>query len=100
MNRPSPPDENQPSRSPMKATLNGAIRHTRRVIVAVVGGTVLLLGVVMIVTPGPALVLIPLGLAILAAEFAWARYLLRRVREQFPNRRKKEPSKEEKDPEQ
>jgi hypothetical protein len=40
----------------------------------------------MIVTPGPALVLVPLGLAILAIEFAWARRVLRRVREKFPAR--------------
>lgn len=46
---------------------------TTRVVVAVVGGLVTAVGVVMIVTPGPAFVLIPLGLAILATEFHWAR---------------------------
>lgn len=40
---------------------------------AVVGGTVLALGVVCIVLPGPAFLVIPAGLAILAIEFAWAR---------------------------
>jgi len=74
------------SPGPVQATLNGAIRHARRVVVAVVGGTVLLVGVVMIVTPGPAVVMIPLGLAILAVEFAWARRLLNRVREKFADR--------------
>ncbi|QNN52503.1 PGPGW domain-containing protein [Nocardioides mesophilus] len=44
-----------------------------KTVVAVVGGLVTLAGVVMIVTPGPAFVLIPLGLAILATEFAFAR---------------------------
>jgi tellurite resistance protein TerC len=34
----------------------------------------------MIVAPGPAVVLIPVGLAILGLEFAWARLWLRRLR--------------------
>ena len=49
----------------------------RKAIVAVVGFTVVLIGVVMVVTPGPALVVIPLGLAILATEFVWAKRLLK-----------------------
>lgn len=53
----------------------------RKAIVAVVGFTVLLIGVAMIVTPGPAIVVIPLGLAILATEFVWAHRLLERARE-------------------
>ena len=53
----------------------------KRIVIAVVGATVLLLGVIMIVTPGPAFVLIPVGLAILSIEFAWARRWLRKVRE-------------------
>jgi len=52
----------------------------RRIAIAAVGATLLLLGVVMIVTPGPALVVIPIGLAVLSIEFAWARLWLRRVR--------------------
>jgi uncharacterized protein (TIGR02611 family) len=55
----------------------------RRVVVTVVGTTVLLLGVVMLVTPGPGLIVIPLGLAILSLEFAWARHWLRKVREKI-----------------
>jgi tellurite resistance protein TerC len=51
-------------------------RTARRVVIVVVGGTVMLLGVVMIVTPGPGLLAIFLGLAILATEFVWARRLL------------------------
>ena len=52
----------------------------RKAIVAVVGTTVVLLGVVMVVTPGPALLVIPLGLAILATEFVWAQRLLKWAR--------------------
>jgi uncharacterized protein (TIGR02611 family) len=56
--------------------------------VAVVGSTVLLLGIAMIVLPGPALLLIPLGLAILATEFLWARRLLRQARDRLRGRPK------------
>jgi tellurite resistance protein TerC len=56
-------------------------RWARRVAVALVGGTVLAFGVALIVLPGPALVVIPVGLAILGLEFAWARSWLRRVKE-------------------
>jgi tellurite resistance protein TerC len=56
-------------------------RWARRIAVAVVGGTVLAIGVALIVLPGPALVVIPLGLAILGLEFAWARAWLRKVKD-------------------
>jgi uncharacterized protein (TIGR02611 family) len=52
----------------------------RRVIVSVVGATVLLIGIALLVLPGPAFVVIPIGLAILATEYAWARRWLRKVR--------------------
>jgi uncharacterized protein (TIGR02611 family) len=57
------------------------IKVVRRVIVSVVGITVLLIGVALLVLPGPAFVLIPVGLAILATEYAWARRWLRKVRQ-------------------
>ena len=50
----------------------------RKVVYSILGVTVLLIGVVMIVLPGPAVIVIPLGLAILAGEYAWARRVLRR----------------------
>jgi tellurite resistance protein TerC len=56
------------------------IRAARRVVVAVVGLTVLVVGLGLLVLPGPAFVVIPVGLAILAVEFEWARRLLRRAR--------------------
>ncbi len=52
----------------------------RKLIYTVLGLTVLLIGVAMIVLPGPAVVVIPIGLAILASEFAWARRIIRRGR--------------------
>jgi len=61
-----------------------SLRTARRVVVGVVGATVLLVGVAMLVLPGPGLVAIPFGLVILSAEFAWARRWLRRVRSILP----------------
>jgi hypothetical protein len=57
------------------------IRYARRVVTAIVGMTVLLFGIALIVLPGPAFVVIPIGLAILATEFAWARRWLRILQE-------------------
>ena len=57
------------------------IRFARRVIVFVFGMTVLLIGIAMIVLPGPAFVVIPIGLAILATEYAWAHHWLSVLRE-------------------
>jgi len=59
-----------------------ALRHLKRVIIAVIGMTVLVIGVAMIVLPGPAMIVIPLGLGILAIEFAWARRMLERLKQQ------------------
>jgi tellurite resistance protein TerC len=56
-------------------------RWARRIAVALVGGTVLAIGVALLVLPGPALVVIPLGLAILSVEFAWARRWLRKAKQ-------------------
>ena len=56
------------------------IKVVRRIIVSVVGATVVLIGIALLVLPGPAFVVIPLGLAILATEYAWARRWLRKVR--------------------
>ena len=53
-----------------------ASRLARRVTVFILGISVLLVGIVMIVGPGPAVVVIPLGLGILATEFLWARRIL------------------------
>jgi uncharacterized protein (TIGR02611 family) len=55
-------------------------KWARRCVIALVGGTVVLIGICMIVLPGPAIVVIPAGLAILALEFAWAKHWLDKVR--------------------
>jgi uncharacterized protein (TIGR02611 family) len=56
------------------------IKVIRRVIVSVIGGTVLLIGIALLVLPGPAFIVIPIGLAILATEYAWARRWLKKAR--------------------
>jgi uncharacterized protein (TIGR02611 family) len=56
-------------------------RWAKRIAVALVGFTVLAIGVAMIVLPGPAFIVIPIGLGILSIEFAWARRWLRKVKQ-------------------
>lgn len=56
------------------------LKQARRLLVIVIGFTVLLIGLALLVLPGPAFVVIPIGLAILATEFVWARRLLARVK--------------------
>jgi uncharacterized protein (TIGR02611 family) len=68
--------------------MTGTLRQIKRVIVGVVGSTVLLIGIALLVLPGPAFIVIPLGLGILATEFVWARRLLNKVKEKFTRSRK------------
>ena len=67
----------------MSGVVVKTLKQAKRVIVIVIGFTVLLAGVAMIVLPGPAFIVIPLGLAILATEFVWARNLLKKVKEKI-----------------
>jgi tellurite resistance protein TerC len=55
-------------------------RQAWRIVVLLIGSAVVLVGIAMIVLPGPAVLVIPLGLMILGVEFAWARRWLRKVR--------------------
>lgn len=70
----------------MRWRLRNFLRRTitykwaRRIVVGVLGGSVVLVGIAMIVLPGPAIIVIPLGLGILGLEFAWARHWLRKLR--------------------
>jgi tellurite resistance protein TerC len=57
------------------------VKVVKRVIVSVIGATVLLIGVALLVLPGPAFIVIPVGLAILATEYAWARRWLKKARQ-------------------
>ena len=61
---------------------NATLLFARKVVVLVIGCSVVLLGIALIVLPGPAIVVIPAGLAILATEFVWARRWLRRFKDE------------------
>lgn len=56
------------------------LRLAKRIVVAVIGGTVTLFGIALIVLPGPAVIVIPIGLSILATEFVWAKRWLDKAR--------------------
>ena len=56
-------------------------RAVRKATVTVVGGALVLAGVALLFLPGPGLLVIIAGLAVLATEFAWARRLLALARE-------------------
>jgi hypothetical protein len=55
----------------------------RKLVIGIAGGLVLLAGLAMLILPGPAVVVIPLGLAILASEFPWAKNAFRKARNLF-----------------
>lgn len=69
----------------MNSFFNGVYKHTRRIVITVVGISVLLIGGAMIFLPGPAIIVIPLGLGILATEFIWAKNLMEKVKEKAKN---------------
>jgi len=60
--------------------LTGTLKQARRTAIAVVGFTILALGIVMLVTPGPGWLVIFVGLSLLGLEFVWARRMLRRLK--------------------
>lgn len=62
---------------------NKPYRIVRKIVIAIVGVSVILIGAAMIFLPGPAIVVIPVGLAILATEFAWAKVLLHKLKEKI-----------------
>jgi uncharacterized protein (TIGR02611 family) len=64
----------------MKTYLLKSLKQAKRLIIVIVGISTLLVGVAMLVLPGPAIVVIPVGLAILATEFVWARNILKKVK--------------------
>ena len=58
-------------------------KQVKRLVIGLIGFTVLVIGVAMIVLPGPAFIVIPIGLGILATEFIWAKSLLRTVKQRI-----------------
>lgn len=64
----------------MKRLIPRTVDEARRVIKIVIGFSFLIVGVAMLVLPGPAVIVIPIGLAIIGTEFLWARKLLDTVK--------------------
>jgi tellurite resistance protein TerC len=60
-----------------------SILQVKRLVILVVGFSVLFAGVALLILPGPAFIVIPLGLGILASELLWARNLLKRIKKPF-----------------
>jgi tellurite resistance protein TerC len=60
--------------------LNQVPPTVRKILIGVIGATILLLGVALIVLPGPAFIVIPIGLGVLASEFIWAQRVIKRGR--------------------
>lgn len=63
--------------------IHKTLKKTKRLVKGVIGVTLIIFGIVLLFLPGPALVVIPAGLAILATEFAWARRLLKKAERQL-----------------
>ena len=61
--------------------------HLKRIVVGILGGLVLFVGIAMLILPGPALLVIPAGLAILATQFEWARRWLDKVKDTIHRKR-------------
>jgi uncharacterized protein (TIGR02611 family) len=62
--------------------LIGVLEQAKRSLRILFGFTLLILGIAMVVTPGPGWLTILLALGVLAADFVWARRLLERMKEQ------------------
>jgi len=59
----------------------------RRIVRPLVGSILLLAGLLMLILPGPALIVIPLGLGILAKDFPWAKAVMQRARIWFTRKK-------------
>jgi len=65
---------------PLRVTIGFVMRNGKRIFVTVAGMVLLLAGLVMMVTPGPGILLILAGLAVLASEYVWAQRTLNYAR--------------------
>lgn len=65
------------------------IKHTKRAVVSVFGFGLLILGIIMLVTPGPGWLFIVLGLGVLATEYVWAHHLLQKAKHHYESTKEK-----------
>ncbi len=64
------------------------LKQIKRIAIAVAGFTIIIIGILLIVTPGPAVLVIPAGLGVLGTEFMWAKKLHEKIKSKFFNRSK------------
>ncbi|MCL4476089.1 MAG: PGPGW domain-containing protein [Nitrospirae bacterium] len=67
----------------MTALILKGIQQAKKLVIAVIGFTILIVGIAMIVLPGPAIIVIPVGLGILGTELMWAKRLLNKAKNKF-----------------
>lgn len=72
-----------PLANELERLLMTSYKQARRTVILLLGSSVLLVGLALIVLPGPAFIVIPLGLSILAVEFSWARRWLRKFKKKL-----------------
>lgn len=68
-------------------TSNPFYKIAKKVFIFIVGMTVVIFGCILFFTPGPALVVIPIGLLILSTEFLWAKKILKWMTKKFESAR-------------
>jgi uncharacterized protein (TIGR02611 family) len=73
----------------LESIVRWVLRSTKRIVITLVGFVLVLAGLVMMITPGPGLLVIVAGFAVLATEYAWARHWLERSRAQAHRTRQK-----------
>jgi len=54
-------------------------RQIKRLAIFLIGISIVLIGCILVFTPGPAIIVIPVGLAILATEFIWAKKIVKKI---------------------
>lgn len=64
------------------------LKQIKKIIVGVIGITIIFIGLLLIFLPGPAIIVIPVGLGILATEFTWAKNLLDKFKRKFSGKNK------------
>lgn len=65
------------------------LRHTKKFFVLLIGVTIIVIGALMLVLPGPGIVVIIFGLVVLASEFAWAKSTLDKAKGHYESTKNK-----------
>ena len=87
-----------PAWAPFKVVWRFIRTSGKRIAVTIVGSAVLVAGIAMLVLPGPGLLVIIAGLAILATEYVWAQRLLAKAKEKAEQAKNAVMGKKAKDP--